>query len=243
MNHEEINAYNEIREYISPVSKRAAVISSIFSAIIFLKSIEAIPEDSSRIPIINLPLTDEAEAILFPVLALIFFCMWLYRYNVERRYTGRVIQYLTNAVKKNLKQERELQRSTAANLVIRENQLQGVIDNPAMTSTNSWAFHEGGHEGQRIFLIEGAKPHSNEMQYWPQIANYRKSLTDHANNIKLLQKVSEELETKELNLYRHTMLSYVITPIFLAIAAFASFIVHYWPSLCHVVSFCAENPS
>ena len=92
---------NELIEYVSAPSKRAAALSSTISLVYLLHAIGiADLTAASRLPITGTPVQSEYTEHLVYWAMVFFFVMWGVRYDYERKYQGEKLQAQTQSIRR-----------------------------------------------------------------------------------------------------------------------------------------------
>ena len=231
---------NEIREYVTPASKRGAAISSTLSLIIILKALGAIPyTEVIRIPIINLPITNEAASILLPLMALIFFFMWGARYMYEYRYAGSVRQDQTQTLKAEVDYLDKGVSDGLNNIAERENTFKEQLSRSEQEFQAAFDLNHSAQAGYHVRLKSGKEKIGAANEQWRSLVQARGQL----NEIQERRDVKFDSYKNRLNIDNGlnflSQLGYVWAPISLFVAAITS---PFWSNMPEVICLLHSPP-
>lgn len=217
---------DQIKEHISPQSKRAAAISTAMSSVVALHGVGATKDDLSKLPLIGVELCAEWAPGIFAAMTIALFAMWFFRYLRERRLQQRTQQLrkLNRGLDQKLLGE-EHDRA-AARLDESEKNIQQQMASTQTDIRKVFNWKEKRPRGFRIGVSDEGRATLNET--WQSILadrtvilDYRAKLTSIDDDIKL-----------------HSDIAYVVAPM----AAFlGAGIVTVLPIIKHAVAMIAVH--
>ncbi len=202
-----------IKEYVTPMSKRAAAISTTFSIVYLLYLVGWVELDTAgKLPITNIPVREGLAPYLFYAAMVIAFAMWGWRFDNERRYQGSIIQEGTISANTDFESIQNTVRINLEALMQQEKTIKHLITDTPKYSQH-FNINKDAEDGFQVTRTELDNPSVINAVNWNQYEGNQQSLKTIREKLIQANKNRGKARGIEAGLNLHSRLAYEWAPL------------------------------